>query len=107
MKRIVLAGVVALALLGLTQERASASGFGGGGCWITFSCNWGKGGCGGPCYGPGGYPPPVMYQAWPGGYGPGGYGPGCYGPDCGGGFGGYPMGGDYGGGYPDTPVYGY
>jgi hypothetical protein len=89
MKRFLLAGVLALALLGLTQQSAKAEGWGISpgsfsinlGLNVAWSgCSFGSGCCGGgygPCYGPGGYAPPAMYQAWGGypfdaqGFGPG------------------------------------
>ncbi len=109
MKRSLLAGVLALALLALSHSSASAQGWG-----ITpgyFSASIGINmawsgiglGCtqppcspcygGGPCYGPNGYPPPAMYQAWPGA----GFPYGGYGYD---GYNGAPP-------YANVPVYGY
>jgi hypothetical protein len=128
MKRIALAGVVALALLGLSRQHAAASGCGGFGCtpgyislsgsigisWSGFRCGCGPecGPCGGPNYN----------LSWCGSGCCGGpcYGPNAYGPPAmfngwGGGygdFGGSPVGGvlnGYGdghGGHP-VPMYGY
>jgi hypothetical protein len=85
MKRFALAGVVALALLALSQQRASADGWGisPGSFSVNLGLNVAWSGCsiGGPglcnkgpaCYGPPGYPAPAMYGAY-GAPGYGGYG---------------------------------
>jgi hypothetical protein len=117
MKRIVLAGVLALSLLALSRSQASAN-WGASPGWISFNVgatlSWSGGywGCNyGPWCGPGGAPMPgsvpgAMFQGWNGGYAgpiPGGFdGFGGYGYD---GYGypppGYPVGAPAG--HPPAP----